>query len=316
LDRDDLRLELATRKPSLDAVLEAVTLPYARARGKERWVEHSAGGLPRVLSIRGMWPEARLVRLVHDPRATMASLAASGEGSTSAVAAAYGWRTGDDPTWRFFERDTGTITIRYEDLVRDPAAEMRRLSGFIGEPFDGATLRPLSSGVRPVAGDAWRERLSVADQDRPALVCAEGMRRNGHEGARQPAAEAWVKPLDSAFIADAGPALERAADAGVVLRMSATRWPAERGRLVLWGTDGQLRWGTGGHGASARAVTRWAGELSRARLKGEPVLWVRRDTGRPARRSVAERAGDALAHRLARQAGPDEVLPLVAGPRR
>ncbi len=168
---------------------------------------------------------------MRDPRAIAAQTAAPVDGSRSvdgprsAVAAAYGWRAGDDPTWRFFERDPRAITIRYEDLVRDPAAEMARLSSLIGEPFEGATLGPLGAGAPPTTdhGDAWRESLAAADQDRVALICGDGLARYGYEGARPPTAEAWVKPLDAAFIADAEPTLARAADAGVVLRMSAAR---------------------------------------------------------------------------------------------
>lgn len=316
LDPDDVRLELASRKPSVSAVVEAVAATYAHGRGKDRWVERSPGHLLRVREIRELWPEARLIRMVRDPRGVAASLAALPDRPRSAVGAAYAWRAGDDPTWRFFERDPGAITVRYEDLVRDPAAEVTRLCDFMGEAFEPGMLGALEGGVAEKPVDAWREGLSATDQDRVALICADVMRRYGYEGGRQPTAEAWVKPLDAAFIADAEATLERAADAGVVFRMSAARWPAERGRLVLWGSEGQLRWGSGGRGASARAVTRWAGEMSRARLRGEPVLWVRRDTGRPPRRGLAERAGDALARRFAQVVEVDEVLPLVAGPRR
>lgn len=314
LDPDDIRLELATRKPSVQAVLETMTVAHARGQGKARWVVPSSRHLLHVRDIRGLWPAARLVRIVRDPRAVVASLAArpaAGAGPTSAVGRAYAWRAADDPTWRFFERDAGSITIRYEDLLGDPEGQLTRLVDFIGVPFEAAMSDPLSVDARETDRLARRRTLSVPDQHRVALICGNGLTRLGYQDSRRPAAEAWVKPLDAAFIADAESLLIQATDAGVVLRMSVMHWPSERGPLLLWGAEGQLRWGGAGRAASARAVARWGRSLAKARLRGRPALWVRRPTERPVRPTLTERAADALARRLTVATDAERVLDLL-----
>ncbi len=329
VDADDARLELASRTPSLSAMLEAVTVPYARAHGKQRWVEKTPRHLLRVREIRELWPEAIVVRIVRDPRAVAASFRNVPFGPTSAVGAAYQWRSTDDATWRFFEADPRAITVRYEALVQETEPELRRLCDLMGEDFDPRMLRPAESGsvsltatgehwksrvLEPVDATrvgAWRDEVSGPDQRRIELICGDGMRRYGYDGARQPQTEAWLKPLDAATIAEAEPILRRAADEGLVFRMSVTRWRSERGRLVLVGAEGQLRWAVAGRAASARAVTRWGFELARARARGRPVIWVRRRTERPERRTLAERVGDALVRGLAVETDAERVVALL-----
>lgn len=324
LTPEDVRRELTGRRPSPAALMEALTVPYAKARDKPRWVEKTPRHLVRVARIREAWPDAAIVRIVRDPRAVAASFAGVPFGPRSAVGVAYLWRQADAVTWRWFDTDPRSITLRYEDLVTDPAAQVARLLAFLGEPFDPAILLPgrSASGLAEegpwkerVTGaidtsrvHSWRDELSPVDQARVSLICAEGMRRYGYEGAVDATHECWLRPFDPAFLNDASDLLASAADQGLVLRPADTDWRQERGPLVLWGSPGRLRWGSGGRARSMPVLARWVRRLGWARLSGQRPLWVDRPTVRVARHGPIERAGDLLTRLVARRVGQDEAL--------
>ncbi|MGI8533591.1 MAG: sulfotransferase family protein [Candidatus Limnocylindrales bacterium] len=324
LTADDVRHELIGRTPSPAALMEALTVPYARARGKARWVEKTPRHLVRVARIRQAWPDAAIVRIVRDPRAVAASFAGVPFGPRTAVGAAYLWRQADAVSWRWFESDPSSLTLRYEDLVTDPQTELARLAAFLGEPLDPAMLLP-GRGASELADegpwkarvtapidasriDSWRAELSPLDQDRVALICAEGMRRLGYEGALDATLECWLRPFDPASLRDAADFLAGAADHGMVLRSADRDWPRGRGRLVMWGSTGRLRWVSGGRLRSMRALLRWARRLGWARLNGQRPLWVDRPTARRPGHGPIERAGDLLTRLVARRVAPDEAL--------
>ncbi len=331
LDAAVVRRELADRPPSIAALLEAITVPYARARGKGRWVEKTPRHLLRARQIRRLWPDAVIVRIVRDPRGVTASLMAVPFGPSSVVAAAYQWRITDQGTWRFFQEDARSITLHYEDLVREPERELRRLCASIGEPFDTRMLDPAAAGAREIARDApwqarvtapidatrieaWRNELSATDATRVAVICAEGMRRYGYEGAREACAVAVVHPLDAPALQDAGAFLEELADAGVSVEAVDLRWRRAARSTILWGAPGQLRWSRGGRSASTSTLLRAARAMLTARLRRAPVLWVPRRTARRRARSAFDRAGDLVARLLARRVSPEEALVTVLPP--
>lgn len=325
LDADAVRRELSARQPSVAALLEAITVPYARARGKRRWVEKTPRHLLRTRDIRRLWPDAVLVRIVRDPRAVAASLMAVPFGPSSAVAAAYQWRITDDRTWPFFQHDRRSITLFYEDLVREPERVLRRLCESLGEPFDTRMLYPAAAGAEEIAPDApwqarvrapidatrvdaWRNELSATDATRVAVICAAGMRRYGYDGNREARAVATVHPLDAPFLDDGEAFLATLADRGSSVDAADVRWRGAARRVILWGAPGQLRWSGGGRVASTTTLLRAGRSMLTARISGEPVLWVPRRTTRRGGGSVLDRAGDLLARWLARRVTPNEAM--------
>ena len=59
---------LSGRQPSVAAMLEALTDLHAHRAGAARWVEKTPRHLLTTHTLRALWPEARSVRGVRDPR--------------------------------------------------------------------------------------------------------------------------------------------------------------------------------------------------------------------------------------------------------
>jgi glycosyltransferase involved in cell wall biosynthesis len=97
-----------------------------------------------VARIAALFPEARFVHLVRDPRDVVASLRSLGwRGSDSVAELARQCRR----TYRRRERFAAELgperyaTLHYEKLLADPEGTLRRLCAFLGEDFDPAMLR-------------------------------------------------------------------------------------------------------------------------------------------------------------------------------
>jgi len=65
---------LATRQPSIAALLESLTVPLMLAQQKTRWAEKTPNHLLHLRAIRRFYPAAKIVRIVRDPRTAAFSI--------------------------------------------------------------------------------------------------------------------------------------------------------------------------------------------------------------------------------------------------
>lgn len=112
-----------------------------------------------------VWPDARYIYLLRDPRDVAKSTIAMGWAG-NVWCAAERWITAQT-TWAAFrdlvpKRDR--IELSYESLVRDPVAQLTELCRFLGVEYDPRMLDyPSSSSYStpdPALVDRWRETLS------------------------------------------------------------------------------------------------------------------------------------------------------------
>jgi hypothetical protein len=171
LGLDEDRLFERTRSGGAEyaTVFDAVMSEIALAWGKRRWSDKSPGQRPAASL--ALFPRAQLVHIVRDPRDTVASSVETPwtPGSPRQVARAWrrftveAVRTGLEAGPRQY------LLVRYEDLVREPEAMLRRVCQFLGEEFEPVMLDPAertrAGTVIPVAAPWQRqalERVSTA----------------------------------------------------------------------------------------------------------------------------------------------------------
>jgi hypothetical protein len=157
LARRDLRAihDAAASRP---AFIEAFATLCLQASGKARWAEKTPRNISRIGAIFHFFPDARFVHVLRDGRDVACSLHASApRGGGRQACAADNWkptpcarRLRDDiecsrPWWN----DPRFHTLRYEELVRDPGAVLRRLMTFLDEPWDDALLAHPAEGSSP-----------------------------------------------------------------------------------------------------------------------------------------------------------------------
>lgn len=196
LDPADAEAELPDRPADPARIVSAPGRAYARRRGKPRWgLKHPGAEFRRALPfLHARFPAGAFVFLARDPRDVYLSQLAAGWRSGTADLELFGM------LWRLQARrmlgDLRRIgaraeTLRYEDLLDDPAVVLRRIAAVAGLRSGRAEIdsmlafggnvqaRVLANPIHaklagPVLGtnrDRFLERLSPAQVRRMEAAC-------------------------------------------------------------------------------------------------------------------------------------------------
>jgi acyl-coenzyme A synthetase/AMP-(fatty) acid ligase/acyl carrier protein len=175
LDPESLRRPLGDiPNASLSEMLRAFYSAYAALHGKPRWGDKTPGYVMDMPLIAGILPEARFIHVIRDGRDVALSLLPLWFGPSTLEEAASLWdervRTGrrDAPAVQYLE-------VRYERLVLDTRAELRRICDFVDLDFreqmltyhDRAAAR--MSEMKDSAGASQRTTAAERAQMRSAL---------------------------------------------------------------------------------------------------------------------------------------------------
>ena len=304
LSADDIRSWLASRPPSIATMLESLTVQHAERAGKARWVEKTPRHLLMLETLRELWPDSRIVRIVRDPRDVALSLARMPFATDSVVANLVRVDHDDRLSRGFVARDPGTMSLRYEDLIDAPEQQLRRICGFVGEDYDPGMLasRGVTGAVAAehewwkasVSGPLDRSRIGRWKEDMPpevqrfaAVHLARYLDEHDYEGASRPSERVAIVPAADQIGAKHERLLVELAAHGAAVIRPAPRHLSDlrrQRRLVYFGLKGQLdpsrNWPKRRRLASLGGLTLLALER---RVRRRPLLWVRRNTLRSRR---------------------------------
>jgi hypothetical protein len=132
---EEVRAWLAIRPPSLAAMLESLTAQRALRNGAPRWVEKTPRHLEVPELITEVWPNARIVRIVRDPRDAAVSLTRVPFGTPSLLTNLSVLARMNEAAADFYRRSDQALTVRYEDLVDQPEQELGRICAFVGVDY-------------------------------------------------------------------------------------------------------------------------------------------------------------------------------------
>lgn len=203
----ELPRELArdcSRPADLMAGLAAAFAERVGKGGADRWVDHTPAGIGYAPSLLAEFETARMVHVVRDPRAVVASVLPLDWGPVSVREAARWWLrwigVGLAAEAAFPER---VVRVGYEDLVREPEATLRGLLSRLGLEFEPAKMDSAAAWLPdytreqhalvgrapdPARIDAWQSSLSAAE-----VATIEGeLRESAAMLGYEPAAPATV----------------------------------------------------------------------------------------------------------------------------
>ncbi len=213
LSREAVAADLATRRPSVAAILEVVTEAPMAVKGAHRWVEKTPRHILHLETLRRTFPDALIVRILRDPRDVALSTVKTPWqwAARDLPGALLMWRFCDEAGERFLAHDTRSYTVRYEDLLREPEATLERLCAFLGEPYSPAMLETSRSyeAVNSI-GERWKEKVGgrldptragvweseLSSEERRMADCLVGdlLRRHGYPLAGEPMGCAHLVP--------------------------------------------------------------------------------------------------------------------------
>lgn len=162
VDEESLHSYLSDHRPSQGAMLAALFEADGRLPSGCRWVEKTPNHLEHLDTITREFPSSPIVRIVRDPRDVAASMTKVPWGSHSRLANAWSWRERMRRTRKAVaQQGERVLTIRYEDLLREPALTMRRVANHIDLEFVPDMLSP-ERGAESVttAAETWKQKNS------------------------------------------------------------------------------------------------------------------------------------------------------------
>jgi hypothetical protein len=132
----------AVRRPNFHGLVEALLSTWARSRGKRRWGEKTPHHTLWWREILEGFPDLQVLHIVRDGRDVALSFSEAPFGPKHVYQAARHWARYVDAAEeaRAALGAGGFLQVRYEDLLTSPEAELRRICGFLGEPYDPAML--------------------------------------------------------------------------------------------------------------------------------------------------------------------------------
>jgi hypothetical protein len=186
--------------PTLGSVFSTCFEMYAEAHGKSRWGDKRPGYAGFIGAIFGLFPDAQFINVVRDPRAAVSSIVRVGwdEQDVAVPSAAAMWlssvRRVDAHVRRL--RPDQLLDVRYEDMVRDPAATLARICEFAGlrggSAIDEMLTRErrgkfregwhtlISEPITTATIESWRERLEPSEAALVERAAAPYLERFGY----------------------------------------------------------------------------------------------------------------------------------------
>ncbi len=171
-----------------------------------------------------LWPNARFIHTLRDPRDVARSTVPMGWAGHPFFGASY-WLEAE----RHWDKLLATLPerqlaeVRYEDLVRQPEAELARLCEFLGLAYDPAMLTydrdTTYSKPDPSLAEQWRTKMTVREIQLVEGACGELLQRRGYPPSGNPP----VSPTPIELMA-----------LRAVNRFKMTAWALRRYGLSLW----------------------------------------------------------------------------------
>lgn len=180
-------------------VFEAFMTLQAMSAGKRRWGNQVPRDVFELDTIFGMFPDARVIACIRDPRDFLVSYRDKWTISTEGarlrrlyhpVLTSYLWKASARAILDGKSRFASAVhVLRYEDLVGEPASHLQRLCAFIGEEFDPQVLHTQFSnsstgerftGIATRSAGRWRADLPAEDAYFAQRICGPVMERFGY----------------------------------------------------------------------------------------------------------------------------------------
>ena len=202
IDKETLKTEILSGTPTFRRPYRCVLEAWAEAHGKERWGEKTPGNLFYADIMLEMFPDAHFLYVVRDPRAGVASMQRVSFFPDDVVFNALSRRKHATQGRTLLESSVPPAqrqTVRYEDLVQNPASEVQSICRFLREEYTPAMLRfhqdadeymkdeaqrgYNETATHPITDDrvdAWKDTLTADQIAVVESICSPLMRHFGY----------------------------------------------------------------------------------------------------------------------------------------
>ena len=178
--RDEAVQRMIDGGTTLGSMFRAIFQMYADRHGKPRWGDKRPGYAGFIELMFELYPDAQFINLVRDPRGAVASQLPLGwDKPGTELASSYAtWETSIERVDGYSEklRPDQLIDVRFEDLVRDPAGEIRKVCDWAALPADDDVIGHMVTDKRKGSfREGWHDRLNDEIDTTPVTNWRERM---------------------------------------------------------------------------------------------------------------------------------------------
>ena len=146
--------------PSYEKFLKYVLEEYAQAEGARRFGEKTPANVRYILDILSIFPNARIVHLIRDPRDVVASRLEMPWASNSLLVHIVKWRAEVCSASDFSDMTENYMELLYEDLIEQPECKLKKICQFLGEEYSDAMLEFHQTAKNYIRSDISFEKTS------------------------------------------------------------------------------------------------------------------------------------------------------------
>ncbi len=206
MDQQEAIERVAASPPTLGSMFASCFRIYADVHGKPRWGDKRPAYANYLGMLFTLFPNAQFINVVRDPRGVVSSLMQIDffPGDDALEAGTAMWEASIRNVDRFSRRlrPDQLLDVRYEDMVRHPAAVLERtcefaglraadaieqmIGGERGGKFREGWHERLAEPITSAPVDSWRKRLGPVEVTLIEHVLAGQMERLGYERSTDP----------------------------------------------------------------------------------------------------------------------------------
>jgi hypothetical protein len=164
----DRAMRSITRR-TYTGVLNTIFEQFAHQKGLMRWGDKTPAYTRHLHILRELFPTAQYIHVVRDGRDAALSLMTTAFGPKTAYEAALAWTEQVRNIMWLGETSSATnfLTVRYEDLLKDPSTTLGNIGAFLSIRNPGALTAALAGVVRQQVWEnnsaKWASRLSARE---------------------------------------------------------------------------------------------------------------------------------------------------------
>lgn len=180
---------------SMQEVFGWLLAKNAQGEGKVRWGEKTPYYVLHIPTIIEMYPDAKIIHIIRDGRDCACSMFVRQHdfGIYNSYAAAQYWQQYVEVGQAHGKQLSPNVytELRYEELIRDPVTQMRRICGFLEEEYYDSVVNYkksrekgktplLQEGVSKSNAEKWRSKMTIRQVRLFESEAGDTLRANGY----------------------------------------------------------------------------------------------------------------------------------------
>lgn len=148
---------LVAINPSYEIFYRFVMEEFGKREQAARVGEKTPSNIRYLEDLLRIFPHARIIHIVRDPRATIASIIKAPFGANDVVVNSVKWKIDYDYSQQFKRKHPQSLLeIRYETLVTHPQQQLEQVCQFIGEQYEGKMLEFYKQSSEYLQNEPWK----------------------------------------------------------------------------------------------------------------------------------------------------------------